>query len=143
MSARPAPKARITEEQAFGAGSLSLPPDVAEDGKKKGYTFRWLSASVLHKNQGHHNKGWSVYKRPAGASVVDIHFGQDPDGIVRRGDCILGYKTNEQVTLHRAYLKQKAADYSTEQRQSSLEAMRAIAREHGTQMAIEEDDGDE
>lgn len=130
--------ARITADEAFGGGGMVLPEDIAEHGRKEGLSFRWLNASEVYKNQGYHTRGWQVYKRP-NPGPINFQFGQDPEGVVRRGDCILGYKTKEAVTRHKEYLRQKAEDYSAGQKKQSIEDMRATARQAGSQF-IDEDE---
>lgn len=99
----------ILNDDVFG-NALSIPPELKAELAAQGKVGRWLNAKTLANMQGYHPKGWQVYKRdpklPSG--IIDFKSGSDPDGVVRRGDCILGYKTADAADLHRRHLTQKA-----------------------------------
>jgi hypothetical protein len=99
-------------DDVFG-NQLAVPAEIQEELAEQGLEGRWLNAKTLHSNQGYHPKGWSVYRRKA--PTVDssaFKFGSDPDGIIRRGDLILGVKTTEKADLHRRHLSSRADRYS-------------------------------
>ncbi len=104
LSQRPSP-GRISAEDAFGGGTFDIPADIRADMDAKGLEPRWLNAAKVYKNQGYHEKGWIVYRNAE--LTGGIAFGKDPDGVVRRGDCILGYKPKEQHQKHKAFLTQQ------------------------------------
>lgn len=114
MSAKPIQRP-LSADDAFGGSTQSLPADVKADMEKRKLVPRWLNAQEVAKNQGYHPKGWQIYKRPEGMSV-DYQFGSDPTGVVRRGDCILGFKpaTGEGASheKHLAFLRQRAGAQS-------------------------------
>jgi hypothetical protein len=127
----------ITADEAFG-GTHDIPADIKEHMAKEGWVPRWLNAKQVYNNQGYHPKGWQVYRRPNTVST-DFKFGSDPDGVVRRGDSILGYKTKAQHDKHTAYLDQSRralAGYKSRQK----EEMQALA---GKASAVREIDPDE
>lgn len=97
----------ISHEQAFGGGTHDLPPSVKAEFDKQGWTPRWLSIRKMSEHQGVHAKGWEVYRNPAATGSAAWLNGTPPDGTIRRGDLVLGYKSREKIALHRAYLKQR------------------------------------
>lgn len=83
-----------------------IPDDVLAELKAQGLVGRWLNAKKLYDNQGYHEKGWRVYKRQKPAqTAIEFKTGSDPEGVVRRGDMILGVKTVDEVAKHKAYLR--------------------------------------
>lgn len=101
---------------------LAIPADVQAELESKGLTGRWLNAKELYTNQGYHKRGWKVYKREKPSSDImslDFKTGSDPEGIVRRGDLILGVKNKEEIEKHRGMLKSKA------QRSSNINSEKA------------------
>lgn len=140
LSTKQNPVKVFTTDDVFG-NNLSLPPEVAEDFKKKGWVPRWIDAQQLHGRGGYHPKGWVVYRRSFDQSATiksdDMKWGNDPDGVVRRGSLILAYKTKEKADEHRGFLKQRANLHSQNQK-SQADELRAMAREGGLETKIHE-----
>lgn len=103
--------APITSADVFG-NTLAIPPELQAELDAQGLEAHWLNAKVVYANQGYHPRGWKVYRRdPSKLSDtmgLAFKFGNDPDGIIRRGDCILGVKTKEEHRRHKEYLEAKA-----------------------------------
>jgi hypothetical protein len=88
-------KQELTYADVFGDRS-GMPDELKAELDAQGLVGRWLSAKKVYDNQGYHPKGWRVYKRKnAGLTSNEFSTGKDPDGVVRRGDLILGVKTVE------------------------------------------------
>lgn len=133
---------RISAEEAFGGGAMALPQEIQDEFEAKGWVPRWLNAAEVYKNQGYHSKGWKIYRRPT-PTKAEFQFGQDPDGIVRRGDSILGYKDAEAIRIHRTHLQQRR-DSELGKRSMQAADLRSVARQAGVKTYVEEgDDGDE
>lgn len=112
ISQKPAKASIFMNDDVFG-NHLSIPEDVQKELDEQGLHGRWLNAKTLHSNQGYHPKGWSVYRRKSvDKDATAFKFGADPDGIIRRGDLILGVKTKEKYENHKAFLESKAQRYS-------------------------------
>jgi hypothetical protein len=86
-----------------------IPDDILKELDEQGLVGRWINAKKVYENQGYHEKGWRVYKRKsAAATPIEFKTGSDPDGIIRRGDMLLGVKTKEEASKHKTYLAQAA-----------------------------------
>jgi len=112
---------------------LKLPKELEDELDKKNLVPRFISAKELYKNQGYHKAGWRPYKRRYDTMEKperDFHQGSDPEGIIRRGDCILAVKSKEEVQRHKRFLAVKAERYKDYNRQQADE-LRKIAKEHG------------
>lgn len=133
-------KQLLTADDVFGEGGMNLPEDVKKDMEAKGLTPRWLNAQEVFKNQGYHKKGWKVYRRPAG-SKTDFHFGTDPEGVVRRGDSILGYKTEADLAKHQEYLSQRR-ELAAGKKANAANELRETARKAGLKTFVQEGDED-
>lgn len=134
-------KSRISAEDVFGNGTFEIPEHIRADMKAKGLEPRWVNSAEVHRNQGYHKKGWKIY-RDTQASPEVFKFGQDPDGIVRRGDCILAYKEKEAAQKHRAYVRQMAGENDNIKTRQA-EEMAELADRLGVRTTIDSSDDDE
>lgn len=107
----PAKKRKITAniggDEIFG-NRMKIPDEILEWAESNGMSkdnFRWLRSQDVYQNQGYHPKGWQVFRDTSGTIKNELGFGADPEGVVRRGDSILGFKTNDQLQKHRSHLK--------------------------------------
>ncbi|NIO44968.1 MAG: hypothetical protein GTN36_05455 [Candidatus Aenigmarchaeota archaeon] len=125
-------KPKFNVEAPFALDPFSLPPDVKEEFEKKGWTPRWLNADTIITNSGYHPKGWQVFKRETPKKdSQSFLFGSDPDGYIRRGKSILGYKTNEDASKHKKYLRHIANE-------QKFENLRRKEKEKMKQMLIDQ-----
>ena len=137
---RPAAKKIISSTEVFGT-NFDIPEDVKKELESQGLEGRWLSAKRVYENNGYHKSGWQVYRRDPSA-ILDGAFKAfgDPDGLVRRGDTILGVKTKEMAEKHRSYLRQQAdAQSMANVKKRHVEELRNIAREANEDVNIEQD----
>lgn len=145
LSAKPKLSAMnaITED-IFG-NTLSLPEEIKKELSDQGLVARFVSAKILYANQGYHPKGWKPYKRKPSDTVGGVEFktGSDPDGLVRRGDCILATKSVEDHAKHKDWLEAKADRYKGHSKQKQRE-LQEQARAAGAASHVEEGfDGDD
>ena len=103
------PGVQIVSEDPFG-NPLTIGSELEKELAKQGLVGRWVNATELYKFQGYHPKGWRVYKTQNNAilSNKEFRFGNDPEGVVRRGDCILAVKDQVERDKHRAFLDARA-----------------------------------
>ncbi len=129
LSARESYKEAALTEDIFG-NTLALPEGLKKELTEQGLVGRWVNAKTLHANQGYHPKNWIPYKKKSSGTIDTKDFlqGSDPEGIVRRGDCILAVKKTEDVQKHR---KEKA------------EELRNLARENRVNATVDEGYNDE
>lgn len=107
-----APGMNTVTDDIFG-NPLALPPELQKELEDKGLVGRFVSSKILYSHQGYHPKGWRAYKSTNAGKVDGVEFklGSDPDGLVRRGDCILAVKTVEEHAKHKAKLQERADRY--------------------------------
>ena len=149
LSAKPKMSTMKSFSTDIFGNALALPPELEKELKDKGLVARWVSAKLLHANQGYHPKQWKPYKREPGATMEGVEFksGSDPDGLIRRGDCILATKTAEQFQVHQDWLDDKASRYKGHNQAKAAE-LRATARAAGAKTEVDaeydsDDDEDE
>jgi len=118
----------------LGKNALSLPPRLLKLGEEEGIEFRWLRYSHIEANSGQHDKGWQVYKigNPDDLGLTDFHVGKNPDGTLRRGRMVLGYKPKQAAQYHRQVLKDRADRQWTSP--ASKENVKHKAREAGSKV---------
>lgn len=129
----------LREDDLFG-NQLTLDPGLAKELKDAGLEARFVDAKKLYENGGYHPKGWEVYKRKNTSGTIgsrDFKFGNDPDGIVRRGTLILAVKKTVDAERHREFLRQKAALQSAVVPKAA-EDLRRAAREGNVDTVVDE-----
>jgi hypothetical protein len=141
LSEKPQPKqGRVVTDDLFG-NAFHLSDEIKKELKDQGLEARFVNAKTIYENQGYHNKGWKVYKRKKDATLTsDFRDGKDPEGIIRRGDCILAVKEIAQANAHRALLKQRAERYKSFKKEQAAK-LRQAAKESGLDTRIDENDG--
>lgn len=132
-------KRLLTDEMVFG-DNAGIPPEVRADMEKRQLVPRWLNSKKVYANQGYHLRGWQVYKRPKDIGQPEFKFGTDPDGIVRMGDLILGFKTKEKHIEHKELLSQKSDRQSAAVKAKGTE-LKAIARSKGMDVEVDDEYG--
>lgn len=101
----------------FGSGRLDVPQCYLDEAAEKGLEVRWVSAKEMKENHGAHKWHWVVYKfesKPS-SGIIDASrfaFGIDPEGVVRRGDCVLAVRPIELGDQHRAHLAERRKRYN-------------------------------
>lgn len=139
-SERVVAKKMLTAEEVFG-NPRDIPDVIKKELDSKGLEGRWLSAKSVYENGGYHKSGWQVYRREK-CDIVDSAFKAhgDPDGLVRRGDTILGVKTKEMAEKHRAYLRQQAeAQSMANVKKRQVQELQDLAREGNLDVEIDKD----
>ena len=131
---RPVPV--LSEGDLFG-NALSLDPMLKAELDAQGLEGRFVDAAKLFQMGGYHPKGWTVYKRKTASGTMEFKFGNDPDGIVRRGSMILAVKSKDQAEKHRAFLRQKAELYSSVIPRQA-EELRKMARDNNVDVEVDE-----
>jgi hypothetical protein len=90
-----------------------LPPGLKQELKEQGLDYRFLHIPTLDSNFGYHQSGWVVYKLKAPIKTL----GGNEMWEYRIGEHVLGVRTKEMTTQHRARieLKNKAQQQAAEQ----------------------------
>lgn len=130
-------KRKIDLEEWSPVGSvLKVPNKLIKIADEQGIEYRWLSATMLSKNQGYHPRGWKVFPindfcdPEADLGLGTFHIGKTPDGTLRRGSMVLGYKPKEAGDVHRKVLKERA-DAMASFQERKADQLRQVARDHG------------
>ena len=83
---------------AFDVNKLSIPAALQQELDDAGYDYRWLNEAVYRQNYNMHKSGWKPYhvknKRAMPSEI-------DSEGILRRGDLILGVRPKDLSNQHR------------------------------------------
>jgi hypothetical protein len=90
---------------------LSLPPDLKKMLHEAGFDYRFLNASEFRANSNHHRGGWQPFRAKADDASKGM-YGVTPEGIVQRGDLILGIRPKKMSEEHRKVLANKRSIYT-------------------------------
>lgn len=128
-------------EQEIMGNTLTISGELKRELDAAGLEARWVSAKLLATDPNSHPRGWRPYfrKKTETTDKPGFHFGNDPDGLVRRGTMVLAVKPKETAENHRAVLKHRAERMSGQayEKQRAQE-LRQMAREHNARAKIYE-----
>ena len=121
----------------FG-NKLFIEPELKAKAATEGKELRFISAKKLYENAGYHENGWTPYIVEKGSfgTLSGFKFGNDPDGVLRRGDAILACRSVELSEKHRTHLKNKASKYSQNAHKKDAENLDHAMRKAGLGKAI-------
>jgi ribosomal protein L30E len=129
---------QITADDLGFGNALHLPPALQQELDDQGLEGYWMNATQLFHMGGYHPKGWMPYKRKGvGASLSEFKIGTDPDGIIRRGDCILGVKTTTQAAKQREFLQERSSNLK-KNNESKAKELKQYARQQGVEITVHE-----
>lgn len=126
-------------DDIFG-NRLGVNPELATELDKKGLSYRWVNAVKLSAYGGYHERGWRPIKRAECATMNDTHsfmIGNDPEGYIRRGDCVLAVRPKEINQKHKQYLAEQARVHKATSRQQA-EQLKQFAKETNLDMSVVE-----
>jgi hypothetical protein len=101
------PKRASFQEPDFFRNKLVVAPEVAAEIAEQGLECRWIDYKKYIADDNQHNRGWTVYRRKQDSATAALQFGNNPDGIIRRGNTVLAVRPIEQGDEHRAYIKER------------------------------------
>ena len=126
--------------------ALKFPLHIQKELSEAGLEGRWLDAHQVADNAGVHKRGWVVYSYNTLRKKKDINdpmsfrFGEDPNGVVRRGTMVLGVKPKAAAERHRALLRQRADAVSPKSIKNKGKAsIQQAAQDSGTEMQFKDD----
>lgn len=118
---------------------LHVDEELRNEIEKSGKEMRWIDAKQAIENGGFHKAGWTVYRRDmkAASDTMGFKLGNDPEGIVRRGSCVLAVRPKAQGDRHRAYLAQAVARQGGSAKEAG-EQLRDMARAQNVDAAVDD-----
>jgi hypothetical protein len=126
-------------EDGFDFGNkLYIEPSLKAEAKAKGLEIRFINAKKLMENSGYHENRWVPYlvEKGTNGTLSGFKFGNDPDGVLRRGDCILAARPIETGDAHRKTLHNRASRYSQEAQKNAEKNFGEAVRKAGLGKAI-------
>jgi len=131
-------------DDIFG-NPLKISDELVKELAEKNLVGRFGDYKKLSEFGGYHPKGWVIYRRTPGDLKQASDFNATPDGIIRRGSCVLMVKSVEDNKKHRDYLDDKAANYGRAHKKQAADKMRQQAKQARMDTQIVDDyewDGD-
>lgn len=105
------------------ANRLQLDSKIKKDLADKGLDYRFLNAAEFRANGGTHHSHWKPYKPdPKLEALVNA------EGIIARGDLILGVRPKKVTQAHRAFLAEKNGRYLGYSKEKAAEMRKDAAR---------------
>lgn len=125
----------------FMQDKLVLSKPIADYIEAQGQDWRWINYSKYVDAGGIHDNGWTAFKLPEALKGAPgtLILGNNPDGIIRRGECLLATRPKEYSQQHREWLKHKTSLQSGAKRaKEAADNLKAMARESGVSAEVEE-----
>lgn len=119
---KPVMKAAAQEYEDIFGNAMKLTPELQKELDEKGLIPRFGDYKQLKADDGYHNRGWQIYRKDKNSTSSDFSF--SPDGLVRRGSCVLMVKSKDAHRKHKAYLKNRAQNYGKQFRAKTADEMR-------------------
>ncbi len=117
----------VAEEFAYN-NMLALPVDLKRYLTDKNMDWRFLNANQFRQAGNYHRSHWKPFN--AGPEVVGMINGITAEGLVKRGDLILGVRPKYISVKHRESLKQRA-DAMSGMPKLAAQQLRQTIREKG------------
>lgn len=112
---------------------LAIDPVIKAEIAAKGMVFRWLNSHKLKENYGFDSRRWVPYKTETSGDSV---FGfKDTEGFIRRGDLILGVRSNAINEAHKAKIDRKNKTLAGAQNKQAAEELRQSLKDTGVKGA--------
>lgn len=140
LSTKPSSTRELFNDDVFG-NPLQLSEELKNELRARGLVWRFIDAKRLYDMNGYHDKGWVPYKRDAVTQAKDTHgfkFGNDPDGVIRRGSVILAVKSKEQGDRHKEFLAQKARRATDGYNAKKAQELREFSRNNNLNADVHE-----
>lgn len=129
----------LQSDEVFGS-LLHVDEEIKKEVAGKGLELRWLDANQMIRNGNYHPAGWTIYRRDkkADSDILGFKFGNDPEGIIRRGTCVLGVRPTAHGDKHRALNAQRAARQSGQPAKDAAQALREMAKASNVKSAVDD-----
>lgn len=112
------------------SNKLIIPEKIKKDLEERGLEARFVDAKKLYENNGYHERDWVPYVMPPDMRTTEFKFGNDPDGVFRRGTLLLAVKSKEDAAKHREFLRLRAERLNvTNHQKEEADKMRQWAKE--------------
>jgi hypothetical protein len=136
-----APEAK--RKNFFSQDILEIPPAIQAELDEQGLEGRWIDRMEFVGAGNFHKNYWTPYKRTAGASAtMDLSYGNDPEGFIRRKSLVLAARPKELGDDHRFSLREKARRYHGDLRKRQAAQLQQTVRESGVAASVIDDDED-
>lgn len=122
---------------------LAISEELKKEITSKGLEYRWISYRHYVENGNFHKHSWAVYKPEKKDSDQGFYLGNNPDGIIRRGDCILAVRPKELCEQHREDLADRANRQKYGHKKAMANELRQMAKDGRLDTKIDEESSDE
>ena len=125
----------MNDDDIFG-NRFQIDSTLKKELAQKGLEYRFININSYKDSGNFHPRGWQPYIRSnVGQTAMEKALGQSPDGLFRRGDCVLAIRPISIGDKHRKVLRDRNL------RQKGIQAQRAdelkqVAKESRGQASV-------
>lgn len=129
----------FTDESFTYNNTLALPDNIKNYLTDKGLDWRFLNAKEYRGAGNHHRSHWQPLKITEEMGKLGMSA-TNAEGLIQRGDLILGVRAKAVTAKHKEYLKEKNRRYSNFGKTAAREMREEVARK-GLSGAVKVDEG--
>lgn len=123
---------------------LALPKKLKDYLNSQGMDFRFLNATQFRASGNYHGRDWRPFDVRAAKSLGGETFGANAEGVIQRGDLILGIRPKNISAAHKERLAKKNAAYSAANvAKTHAKQIKEQIRERGMGEYTRVEDGDD
>lgn len=124
---------------------LTVDEKLAQEIIEQGLEYRWIDVKAFTGGGNFHKHDWQPYKRTSknDSAILDIKYGNDPEGYIRRQSLVLAVRSRELGDEHRLTIKEMTRRQHGDLRKRQAEQMRQTVRESGVKATVLDGDDDD
>lgn len=122
---------------------LALPQELKTYLNDKGLDWRFLNATQFRAGGNYHRSNWKALNLREHSTAVDMVSGVTAEGLVQRGDLILGIRPKGISAKHREFLAEKNRRYNNFNKEKAKEMRDDVRRKGISGITVEEGYGED
>lgn len=122
---------------------LALPQGLKTYLTDKGLDWRFLNATQFRAGGNYHRSNWKALNVREHESATELVSGITAEGLIQRGDLILGVRTKAISAKHREFLAEKNRRYNNFNKEKAKEMRDDVRRKGISGVSIEEGYGED
>ncbi len=131
------------DDSEFTYGNvLALPKELKTYLNEKGLDWRFLNATQFRAGGNYHRSNWKPLNVKDHQGSLDSIVGTTVEGLIQRGDLILGVRSKAITAKHREFLAERNRRYNNFNKDEAAK-LRADARRSGLDVKVHEGYDDE
>ncbi len=122
---------------------LALPQELKAYLNSKDLDWRFLNANQFRSAGNYHRSNWKALNMREHSAAIDVISGVTAEGLIQRGDLVLGVRPKAVSAKHREFLAEKNRRYSNFNKEKAKELRDDVRRQGISGVSVEEGYGED